>query len=76
MRFETTVAEQMRSNVQLNAGTTKEEYVTFRKKRDGELAAPVLILPSLQVNIRAGGRPEPDSNGVAYLRIPLNQLGK
>jgi glyoxylase-like metal-dependent hydrolase (beta-lactamase superfamily II) len=76
MRFETTVAEQMRSNVQLNAGTTKEEYVRFRKKRDSELAAPVLILPSLQVNIRAGGLPEPDSNGVAYLRIPLNQLGK
>jgi glyoxylase-like metal-dependent hydrolase (beta-lactamase superfamily II) len=76
MRFETTVAEQKQSNVQLNARTSKAEYATFRTKRDAELAAPVLILPSLQVNIRAGAFPEPDSDGVAYLRIPLNRLGK
>ncbi len=76
MRFETTVAEQKAGNVQLNAGTSKAEYVAFRTKRDAELAAPALILPSLQVNIRAGVLPEPEENGVAYLKIPLNRLGR
>jgi glyoxylase-like metal-dependent hydrolase (beta-lactamase superfamily II) len=75
LAFESTVGEQKRSNVQLSARTTREEYVAFREKRDSELAAPVLILPSLQVNIRAGELPEPESDGHAYLRIPLNRLG-
>jgi glyoxylase-like metal-dependent hydrolase (beta-lactamase superfamily II) len=76
MRFETTVGEQKVSNVQLNARTTKADYVAFRKRRDAELAAPVLILPSIQVNIRAGDLPEPESNGTSYLKIPLNVLGR
>lgn len=75
MRFETTVAEQKASNVQLNAGTSREEYVEFRSKRDAELAAPVLILPSLQVNIRAGELPGAEANGTTYLKIPVNVLG-
>ncbi len=70
--FESTVEEQKRENVQLNEHTTREEFVAFRAKRDGELAVPNLILPSLQVNIRAGALPEPDPNGIAYLRIPLD----
>jgi glyoxylase-like metal-dependent hydrolase (beta-lactamase superfamily II) len=69
---ETSVAEQKRSNVQLNENTTREDYVAFRTKRDADLSMPKLILPSLQVNIRAGRLPEPDPNGVAYLRIPLD----
>jgi glyoxylase-like metal-dependent hydrolase (beta-lactamase superfamily II) len=69
---ETTVAEQKRANVQLNENTTREDYVAFRTKRDAELSMPKLILPSLQVNVRAGRLPEPDPNGVAYLRIPLD----
>ncbi len=76
MRFETTVGEQKASNVQLNASTTRDEFVEFREKRDGELAAPVLILPSIQVNIRAGELPEKEDNGIAYLKIPLNVLGR
>jgi hypothetical protein len=55
LRFVTTVAEQKRSNVQLNERTKKPDYVTFRKKRDAQLEMPTLILPSIQVNIRAGG---------------------
>lgn len=76
MRFETTVAEQKASNVQLNARTSRDEYVEFRSKRDAELAAPVLILPSLQVNIRAGHLPDAESNGTTYLKIPVNVLGR
>ncbi len=75
LQYETTVAEQKRRNVQINAATTRSEYKAFREKRDSELAAPALILPSLQVNIRAGELPEPAADGNAYLKIPLNRLG-
>jgi glyoxylase-like metal-dependent hydrolase (beta-lactamase superfamily II) len=74
LKNESTVGEQKASNIQLNARTTKEEYVEFRRKRDATLEMPVLILPSLQVNIRAGRLPEPESNGVSYLKLPLNAL--
>lgn len=76
LAFETTVGEQKRSNVQINARTTKAQYVAFRKEKDASLPAPVLILPALQVNIRAGELPPPEDNGVAYLKIPLNRLGQ
>lgn len=76
LAFETTVGEQKRSNVQINARTTKAEYVAFRKEKDATLPAPVLILPALQVNIRAGELPPPEDNGVSYLKIPLNLLGQ
>ncbi|MFZ5655301.1 MAG: MBL fold metallo-hydrolase [Pseudomonadota bacterium] len=75
LAFETRVGEQKRSNVQINARTTKAEYVAFRKEKDASLPAPVLILPALQVNIRAGELPPPEDNGVSYLKIPLNRLG-
>jgi glyoxylase-like metal-dependent hydrolase (beta-lactamase superfamily II) len=75
LAYETTVGEQKRSNVQIDASTTKEAYVAFREQRDADLEAPNLILPSIQVNIRAGALPEPESNGTAYLKIPLNALG-
>ncbi len=75
MRFETTVAEQKASNVQLDAKTSRDEFMAFRSERDAELAAPALILPSIQVNIRGGHLPEPEDNGTSYLKIPLNVLG-
>lgn len=75
MQFRTTVGEQKASNVQLNAETTKQDYAAFRNKRDEKLAAPVLILPSIQVNIRAGHLPDAEDNGIAYLKIPVNVLG-
>jgi glyoxylase-like metal-dependent hydrolase (beta-lactamase superfamily II) len=75
LAFETTVREQKRSNVQVNARTARAEYVAFRNQRDAGLEAPALILPSIQVNIRAGELPPPRANGTAYLEIPLNVLG-
>jgi glyoxylase-like metal-dependent hydrolase (beta-lactamase superfamily II) len=75
LAFETTVREQKRSNVQIDARTTKEAYVALREKRDAGLDAPALILPSLQVNIRGGALPAPEANGTAYLKIPLDRLG-
>ena len=72
LRFVTTVTEQKRSNVQLNERTTREEYLTFRKTRDAQLDMPTLILPAVQINIRAGEFPGPEANGTTYLKIPLN----
>lgn len=74
LRYETTIAEERSSNIQLKSTTTKKDFVAFRKQRDATLEMPVLILPSLQVNIRAGRLPEAEQNGVSYLKIPLNQL--
>jgi len=72
LRFVTTVAEQKRSNIQLNERTAREEYLKFRKTRDAQLDMPTLILPAVQINIRAGAFPEAEANGTAYLKIPLN----
>jgi glyoxylase-like metal-dependent hydrolase (beta-lactamase superfamily II) len=72
LRFVTTVAEQKHVNIQLREGTTKQEFTTIRKNRDAQLEMPALILPAVQVNIRAGEFPEPEANGRAYLKIPLN----
>ncbi len=74
LRYESTVDEERTTNIQLTSRTTKEEFVAFRQARDATLEMPVLILPSLQVNIRAGRLPEPESNGVSYLKLPLNVL--
>ncbi|CAB3776042.1 putative metallo-hydrolase [Paraburkholderia caffeinitolerans] len=72
--FETTVGDQRRANIHLNDGVTEEAFVQMRTARDRTLAMPNLILPSIQVNIRAGRMPEPEDNGVRYLKIPLNAL--
>jgi glyoxylase-like metal-dependent hydrolase (beta-lactamase superfamily II) len=74
LRFVTTVAEQKRANIQLREGTTKQEYANIRKNRDAQLDMPALILPAIQINIRAGEFPEPEANGTAYLKIPLNRF--
>lgn len=76
LMYRSTIGEQKRNNVQINAGTTREQFTAFRNQRDTGLAAPALILPSIQVNIRAGNLPDPESNGDAYLKIPLNVLGR
>lgn len=73
-RWETTVAEQKSSNIHVRDGIGEEEFVAMRKARDATLEVPTLILPSIQVNVRAGQLPPADENGVAYLRIPLNAL--
>lgn len=73
-RWETTVAEQKASNIHVRDGIGEEKFVAMRKARDATLEVPTLILPSIQVNVRAGQLPPADENGVAYLRIPLNAL--
>ncbi len=72
LRCESTVGEERAVNILLNAQTTTEEFIAFRKARAATLEMPALILPSLQVNIRAGRLPQPESNGIVYLKIPLN----
>ena len=74
LRFVTTVAEQRASNIHIRQGISEDEFVAMREARDATLDMPVLILPAVQVNMRSGQLPEPESNGVRYLKIPLNQL--
>jgi glyoxylase-like metal-dependent hydrolase (beta-lactamase superfamily II) len=69
--WETTVPEQRRHNVHVHDGVSEDEFVAMRQQRDTTLAAPTLLLPSIQVNIRAGRLPGPEANGVSYLKIPL-----
>lgn len=71
LQFQTTVEKQKADNIHIKSATTEEEFVQFRTKRDKNLSAPKLLLPSIQVNINAGELPEPDSNGVRYFKIPL-----
>lgn len=72
--WETTVAEQKARNIHVGDGATKEKFVAAREARDATLGMPRLILPSLQVNMRAGQMPEPEDNGTTYLKVPINKL--
>jgi glyoxylase-like metal-dependent hydrolase (beta-lactamase superfamily II) len=69
--WETTVAEERARNLHVRQGTREEEFVAMRNARDAKLAAPLLLLPSIQVNIRAGNFPPAESNGVHYLKVPV-----
>lgn len=70
-RWQTTVAEQRASNIHIHDGVTEDEFVTLRRARDATLAAPALLLPALQVNIRAGALPPRTAQGHSYLRLPV-----
>ena len=72
--FETTVAEQRANNIHVHDGITEDQFVDMRKRRDATLEMPVLILPAVQINIRAGEMPPKEANGIAYAKIPLNAL--
>lgn len=72
MKYETTIGESKKNNIQLKSQTTEEEYVQFRESRDKTLKAPRLLLPSIQVNIDAGKLPPQEGNGKSYLKLPLN----
>jgi glyoxylase-like metal-dependent hydrolase (beta-lactamase superfamily II) len=73
-RWETSVALQREKNVHIHAGISKQEFVEFRDSRDAGLGMPKLILPSIQVNIRAGEMPPAEDDGNTYLKIPINSL--
>lgn len=72
--YQSTVADQKAENIHVHDGITEEQFVAMRNKRDAGLEMPVLILPSIQVNIRAGHMPKAEGNGTAYLKIPVNAL--
>lgn len=72
--WETTVQAQREANVHIHDGVSEDDFVALRQARDKQLETPVLLIPAIQVNIRAGALPQPDNNGVRYLRIPLDVL--
>lgn len=74
VQFVSTVAEERERNIHVRDGISEEEFVAMRTRRDATLEMPVLILPSVQVNMRAGHLPEPEDNGRRYLKIPLDAL--
>jgi glyoxylase-like metal-dependent hydrolase (beta-lactamase superfamily II) len=75
LKFESTLREQRKANVQLSAATARDDFVEFRKTRDATLSMPALILPAIQVNVRAGEFPSAEENGLSYLKLPLNAFG-
>jgi len=74
IRHETTVEQQRKDNIHLRDGISEQAFVTMRTTRDATLEMPTLLLPSIQINIRAGELPPAESNGIHYLKIPLNAL--
>ena len=72
--WETTVREQKEKNIHIKVGKSKEEFVKMRDERDKKLNMPKLIIPSLQVNMRAGNMPDPDEQGNTYIKVPVNKL--
>lgn len=72
--WETTMGVQKRENIHLKGGVTREAFIEMRNKRDAGLGVPKLILPSVQINIRAGEMPPPEDNGQRYMKIPINAL--
>jgi glyoxylase-like metal-dependent hydrolase (beta-lactamase superfamily II) len=72
--WETTVAEQRSKNIHINDTVSRDDFVAMREARDSQLGMPKLILPSIQVNVRAGHLPDPEDNGVRYLKIPLDAV--
>ncbi len=74
LQFVSTVAEERSKNIHVREGISEDEFVTLRTERDAKLDMPVLLLPSVQINMRAGHFPEPEENGMRYIKIPLNAL--
>jgi glyoxylase-like metal-dependent hydrolase (beta-lactamase superfamily II) len=72
--WETTVAEERARNVHVHEGVSEPEFVRMRSERDKQLAVPTLLMPSIQINMRAGELPPPEDNGVSYIKIPINRL--
>jgi glyoxylase-like metal-dependent hydrolase (beta-lactamase superfamily II) len=72
--WETTVAEQRARNIHVHAGTGESEFVKTRTERDKTLKVPKLLIPSIQINMRAGELPPPEDNGISYIKIPLNRI--
>lgn len=76
MRFQTTIGESKRYNIQLSEKTSEQDFISFREARDKTLNAPRLLLPSIQVNIDAGHLPKSESNGTSYLKLPIKSTSR
>jgi len=74
IQWETSVAEEKAHNIHVGEGKSREDFITFRSERDAQLDLPNLIIPSIQVNMRAGHLPRSEDNGTAYLKTPINVL--
>jgi hypothetical protein len=74
IRWETTVAEERASNIHVRDGISEDEFVRMREARDRTLDMPKLIIPSLQINMKAGELPKPDASGRRFLKVPLDTL--
>jgi glyoxylase-like metal-dependent hydrolase (beta-lactamase superfamily II) len=74
IRWETTVADERAHNIHVHDGTTEDAFVALRTERDATLSMPKLIIPSIQINMKAGELPEPDDSGTRFLKVPLNVL--
>ncbi|BAW80729.1 metallo-beta-lactamase superfamily protein [Candidatus Nitrosoglobus terrae] len=74
VQWESTVADERTYNIHVHDGISEDEFVATRTARDATLEAPVLILPSIQLNVRAGQMPPPENNGTAYFKVPINML--
>ena len=72
--WETTVGEQKKKNIHIKSGKSRDDFVKLRDERDAKLAMPKLIVPSLQVNMRAGNMPEPDEQGDVFIKVPINKM--
>jgi hypothetical protein len=72
--WESTVAQQREHNIHVHDGVTEDDFVAMRTKRDATLDMPVLLLPSIQTNVRAGAMPPAEDNGIAYFKIPINVI--
>ena len=73
-QWQTTIGDEKRSNIHVKTGTSRDAFIEMRTKRDATLAMPKLILPSVQINMRAGDLPPPESNGMRYMKLPINAL--
>jgi glyoxylase-like metal-dependent hydrolase (beta-lactamase superfamily II) len=73
--WQTTVGEQRAKNIHVHDGVSEEQFVAMRAARDATLEMPTLIIPAIQLNVRAGEMPAPEANGIRYLKVPLNALG-
>jgi hypothetical protein len=74
LQFLSTVGEEREHNIHVRNGISEDAFVAMRRARDASLGMPLLIMPAVQVNMRAGHWPEPEDNGMRYLKIPLNAL--
>jgi hypothetical protein len=72
--WETSVADQRARNIHVRDGMSEAEFVAMRTRRDAGLAVPTLLLPAIQVNVRAGNLPPAEANGTTYIKIPLNRI--